>query len=70
MPQQVLSGQPYLKLITAYYPEARYRPWWVSCTAADTKRIARHKEQRMISAPASWVLVVGFDISLPFFLGI
>jgi hypothetical protein len=55
--------------ITVYYLEARYRPWWVSRTAADAERIARHKEQIMTSAPALWVLVVVIVISLPIILG-
>jgi hypothetical protein len=55
--------------ITVYYLEARYRPWWVSRTAADAERIAHHKEQIMTSAPALCVLVVVIVVSLPITLG-
>jgi hypothetical protein len=55
--------------IVVFLLEARYRPWWVSRSAAEEYQISRRKDQILTSAPALWVLIVVMALTIPLFLG-
>ena len=52
-----------------YALEARYSPWWITRTQAESALVAHRREQALSSGPALWTLVIIIGLTLTVLLG-